>query len=385
MSDYRRTQHGRSTHSPARVHIGRPPIEWPVRTTQTTDSQRAAALARQQIDRTYEQPAPPTVQTPADEPSEQQPYDMTEYHNAWQQYYHQYFYRYYAGWYQQQRQQLETKAQQEAVTPQHTQETASEHEKVAKELREKVKQKVKERSEKVKSSHHFRPVLAAVSVGVLFLAVNYNQIALGAIKQYVAPGSVVTTPVIVEPDAQAVVGPDPRIIIPKIGVEAPVVYDEPRVDEPSYQAALERGVVRLGNTANPGTQGNIVIGGHSSNNVFNAGGYKYVFVNLRQLEIGDILYLNYEGVRYTYRVTVAKKIVAPTDTSVLQPTSVPTVTLFTCDPPGTNVNRLIVQAEQIAPDPSGAKKNTAVQTPVNTENPLPSVAPSIWDRIFGRR
>lgn len=215
-----------------------------------------------------------------------------------------------------------------------------------------------------------------------FLAINYNQVAVGAIKQYIAPGSVVTTPVIVEPDAEANVGPDPKIIIPKIGVEAPVVYDEPRVDEASYQAALERGVVRLGNTANPGTKGNIVIGGHSSNNVFNAGGYKYVFVNLRQLDVGDIFYLNFEGVRYTYKVTVAKKIVAPNDTSVLQQTSRPTVTLFTCDPPGTNINRLIVQADQISPDPSGAAKNTAQQTPANSENALPSVAPSLWDRIF---
>lgn len=386
MNGQSRTNDGRKTHLPARVHTSRPPIEWPVRTASTTDSQRAATLARQQLDRTYEQQpsTTPVANTIAEEEPRTVPeYNMEQYHTAWQQYYHHYFYRYYAGWYQQQKQQLETQAQQTNQASS-SELNDSEHEKVAKELREKVKQRVKERSEKVTSSHHFRPVLAAISVGVLFLAVNYNQVALGAIKQYIAPGSVVTTPVIVEPDAQAMVGPEPKIIIPKIGVEAPVIYDEARVDEASYQAALERGVVRLGNTANPGTKGNIVIGGHSSNNVFNAGGYKYVFVNLRQLERGDIFYLNYEGVRYTYKVTVAKKIVSPSDTSVLQPTSTPTVTLFTCDPPGTNINRLIVQAEQIAPDPSGAKKNTTVQTPVNSENPLPSVAPSLWDRLFGR-
>lgn len=381
MSDQYRNTNGRKTHLPARVHAGRPPIEWPVRASNTTDNQRAAAFARQQVARTYEQ-APPTTSLPEDT-AVNTPYDMEQYHSAWQQYYHHYFYRYYAGWYQQQKKQLEAELQ-PATPPTSTDNTSVEHERATKELREKVKNRVKARSEKVKSSHHFKPVIAALSVGIIFLSVNYNQVALGAIKQYVAPGSVVTTPVIVEPDAQATVGPDPKIIIPKIGVEAPVVYDEPRVDEPSYQAALERGVVRLGNTADPGTKGNIVIGGHSSNNVFNAGGYKYVFVNLRQLDVGDIFYLNYEGTRYTYKVTVAKKIVAPNDTSVLQQTDTPTVTLFTCDPPGTNINRLIVQAEQISPNPIEATKSTAAQTPVNADNPLPSVAPSLWDRLFRR-
>ena len=196
-------------------------------------------------------------------------------------------------------------------------------------------------------------------------------------------GANITTPVIVEPNVGNTVGPDPKIIIPKIGVEAPVVYDEPRVDENSYQAALERGVVRLGNTANPGTNGNVVIGGHSSNNVFNPGNYKYVFVNLKQLQVNDIFYLHYEGVRYTYKVTVANKIIAPNETSVLNQTTTPTVTLFTCDPPGTNINRLIVQAVQIDPDPNDATVNENKATNTSKTNPLPSVAPSLWDRLFG--
>lgn len=391
MNDGQRNNNGRKTHLPARVHSGRPPIEWPVRdATPSTDNQRAAALARQQISRTYQQPTTPqSTSTTTDNtentttPANPEPYDINTYHQAWQRYYHQYFYQYYAGWYQQQKQN-EKSTPAAPTTPQAETTQKNIHEETVKELREKVKQRVLERSKKVQSSHHFKPMLVAAIVGVLFLSVNYNQVALGAIRQYIAPGSVVTTPIIVEPDTQAAVGPEPKIIIPKIGVEAPVVYDEPRVDEPSYQAALERGVVRLGNTPDPGMRGNIVIGGHSSNNVFNAGGYKYVFVNLKQLDLGDIFYLNFEGVRYTYKVTVAKKIVTPTDTSVLQQTSTPTVTLFTCDPPGTNINRLIVQAEQISPDPAGAQKSTAKQTPVNETNPLPSVAPSVWDRIFRR-
>lgn len=388
------------TRSTIRPAMQRPPIQWPVRSAQqSADNQRAAALARQHVERTYAaqgepnqiNEATPAITEPQPEQTaqseqtimRQEPYDWRQYHSAWQQYYHQYFYRYYAGWWHQQKQQIEKQAHEQAA--QHAtlpKKELTERQRATQELRQKVRTTVEERSKKVKSSSHFKPVMAALVVGVSFLLINYNQILVGAIKQYVAPGSVVTTPVIVEPNTQANVGQEPKIIIPKIGVEVPVVYDEPNVDEASYQKALERGVVRLGTTANPGTKGNVVIGGHSSNNVFNAGAYKYVFVNLRRLEVGDVFYLNYRGLRYTYKITVAHKIVSPTDVSVLGQTETPTVTLFTCDPPGTNVNRLIVQAEQIDPSPASAVASTAPQTKVNDSNPLPSVAPSLWDRLF---
>lgn len=373
----------------------RPPIEWPVRQAPSVDSQRAADFARQRVERIYSTDGEPNslpAKNPTMQPTNaphimrQQPYDFDKYHTAWQSYYHQYFYRYYAGWWQQQKQQIETNAasaaQQAQTNHQLTPKQLSEQQRIAKELRQKVRAKVEVRAKKMKSSHHFKPLLAAFSVALTFLLVNYNQIMVGAVKQYIAPGSVVTTPVIVSPSTQLAIGPEPKIIIPKIGVEVPVVYDEPNVDEPSYQRALERGVVRLGTTANPGTNGNVVIGGHSSNNVFNAGKYKYVFVNLRRLDVGDVFYLNYNSKRYTYKITVAKKIISPSDTSVLNPTTKPTVTLFTCDPPGTNVNRLVVQAEQIDPSPDTATANTNKPAAANKQNPLPSVAPSLWDRLF---
>lgn len=382
--------------APSRQPVARPPIQWPVRDeVSDNERERAAQIARQRVDRMYTQSGEPN-QAPTQHsqqrvvPRQQvdhhtmrnQSYDWQQYHTAWQQYYHQYFYRYYAGWWQQQKQQIETEALQNIQQPVETSEELTDRQKVANELREKVRTTVEKQSKKVKSSSHFKPILASVFVGSMFLLVNYNQVLVGAVKQYIAPGSVVTTPVIVEPGASNTVSAEPKIIIPKIGVEAPVVYDVTSVEESAYQAGLERGVVRLGTTANPGTKGNVVIGGHSSNNVFNAGKYKYVFVNLKRLDVGDIFYLNYNGQRYTYKITVAKKIITPKETSVLAQTEKPTVTLFTCDPPGTNVNRLIVQAEQIDPSPDAAAANTNKQTTVNKDNPLPSVAPSLWDRIF---
>ena len=388
--------------TPPRAPASRPPIQWPVRSANlSTDNERAASIARGRLDRVYHHDGEPNqipqttsatnngVNQEQAEPKvmRQEPYDIQRYHAAWQQYYHQYFYRYYAGWWQQQKKQIESeandKAQQQAqINLEINEGDLSERQKIANELRQKIRHNVEKQATKVRTSSHFKPLLAAFTVGATFLLINYNQVLVGALKQYVTPGSVVTTPVIVEPSANNAVGPEPKIIIPKIGVEVPVVYDEPNVDEASYQKALERGVVRLGNTANPGTKGNVVIGGHSSNNVFNPGKYKYVFVNLKRLDVGDIFYLNYNSKRYTYKITVAKKIITPKDVSVLAQTEKPTVTLFTCDPPGTNVNRLIVQAEQIDPSPTSATTNNNKKATINTDNPLPSVAPSLWDRIF---
>lgn len=388
----------------------RPPIEWPSRdqAKPLTDNERAANIARQRVERTYlrdgepntppqqineSAPQPETVQSettiePSHEPHtmRNEPYDWTQYHNAWQQYYQDYFYKYYANWWQQQRQQ---QAQIQNPTPAEAKEVFAteppEHSttdaELTKSIRSKFRATVTKNTERFKKSSHFKPLVWSFSVAAIFLLINYNQVIVGAVKQYVSPGNVVTTPVIVEPNVANNVGPDPKIIIPKIGVEAPVVYDEPNVDEASYQKALERGVVRLGNTADPGTIGNVVIGGHSSNNVFNPGKYKYVFVNLKQLEVNDIFYLNFNGTRYTYKVTIAHKIIKPNQTSDLAQTAVPTVTLFTCDPPGTNVNRLIVQAVQIDPNPDKATANENKQTQLNQTNPLPSVAPSLWDRL----
>src|SRR3989344_1880496 len=71
-------------------------------------------------------------------------------------------------------------------------------------------------------------------------------------------------------DASAV-GSAPEIIIPKINVQIPVVYDVNSIEENNIQKALEGGVVHYADTAKPGQNGNAVIVGHSSNNIFNGG------------------------------------------------------------------------------------------------------------------
>lgn len=121
-----------------------------------------------------------------------------------------------------------------------------------------------------------------------------------------------------------------RIVIPKIGVDAPVVQGDD-------WEALKRGAGHHLGSANPGERGNMVISAH--NDIFGE-----IFRDLNQLEDGDEVQV-YDGAGrvHRYRV-VSKRIVEPTDVSVLDPTNEPIVTLITCHPYLIDTQRLIVVA-----------------------------------------
>ena len=192
--------------------------------------------------------------------------------------------------------------------------------------------------------------------------------------------NVSASPIIVNPNNVTATGPEPKIIIPKINVEAPVVYDEPSIEEKAVQKALERGVVHYATTPNPGEKGNAVIFGHSSGNIINSGKYKFAFILLKSLDKGDTFFVDKDGKRYVYKV-YEKYVTAPTDVSILGARDRPsTMTLVTCDPPGMSTNRLIVVGEQIFPDPNTNKESTVT---VQNEAPkvLPSNSPSLWQKI----
>lgn len=134
-----------------------------------------------------------------------------------------------------------------------------------------------------------------------------------------------------------------EIYIPKINVSAPVIWNVP---ENNQMPSLENGVAQYSGTALPGQIGNVFIYGHSSYYWWDKGGYKEIFALLDQLQTSDKIYINYESKVYVYVVT-AQKVVSPKDTNVLNPTSTPTLSLMTCVPVGTSLNRLVVTASQL--------------------------------------
>lgn len=249
------------------------------------------------------------------------------------------------------------------------------------EIKQQLLQKVSSGG-KLTAKHHAKSLLFGLSLaaGVFFVTsfILYNDVY---IAPFISPGrSVSATPIIGNNPGE--VGPDPQIIIPKINLEVPVVFDLNSIAERDIQNALENGVVHMASTPKPGEVGNSVIVGHSSNNIFNSGKYKFAFVLLKRLEIDDTFFVNRNGTRYTYKV-YRKEIVSPDTVSVLETQDKPnTITLITCDPPGTSLNRLIITGEQISPDPSTNTESTAADIQLESSEPLPSNAPSLWSRIW---
>lgn len=201
------------------------------------------------------------------------------------------------------------------------------------------------------------------------------------IAPFITPSrSLSNTPLIIDPTNTAV-DSRPKVIIPKINVEVPVIYDEPSIDEKAVQTALESGVLHYATTPNPGETGNGVLFGHSSSNILNSGKYKFAFVLIKKLEPGDTFMLQKDGKRYVYRV-YEKKVVKPDDLSVLSAKDKPaTFTLITCDPPGTSINRMVVVGEQISPDPNLNIASTVSQTAAAKPQVLPSNSESLWHRL----
>ncbi len=250
-------------------------------------------------------------------------------------------------------------------------------------IKQELRERVQKRIPKPAKNHHVASIKFGLLSGVLVLIVMmfgfFNERLL---VPFIRPShSISATPLII--DENGSIGPEPKLIIPKINVEVPIVYDEPSIAENAVQTALERGVLHYATTPDPGEFGNAVVFGHSSNNIFNSGNYKYVFVQLNKLEVGDTFFVHKDGVRYVYKI-YEKKIVSPREVSVLNTTEKDaTMTLITCDPPGTAINRLVVIGEQISPS-KDSNEQSSVSTEASREPEiLPSNAPSLWSRLTG--
>lgn len=307
-----------------------------------------------------------------------------EYHSAWQAYYQQYYQGYYG---QQAATQTAQPAQDGYFTTQP--EAPEQPENITKdealtELRQKLLGRVQESAKKVRKSRHFVPIAAALVVVLVFVFLQYNRTIFATVNAYVSPGAINPQNIVIDPSGDTVVGPEPKLIIPKINVDVPAVYGVGN-DHNSQMAAMEKGVAHFaipGASSHPGEIGNTVLSGHSSNDLFDPGSYKFIFAQLEKLTIGDTIYANYEGKRYTYVVTKTE-VVAPTEVSKLvYPTDKPMLTLITCTPLGTALNRLLVTAEQVSPDPASAQAAPTTDTG-SAEAAIPGSSPTFLERLFG--
>ncbi|MEA1909767.1 MAG: sortase [Patescibacteria group bacterium] len=143
-----------------------------------------------------------------------------------------------------------------------------------------------------------------------------------------------------------VIPKDNRIVIPKIDVDAPIVF-VPKANNQIILESIKEGVAHYPGTALPGRAGNVFLTGHSSYYWWSGGQYNQVFALLYQLDANDLVYIYYEGEEYIYKMRDSI-VVLPTQTEVLKQTTTATLSVMTCTPIGTNLKRLIVRADLIS-------------------------------------
>jgi len=234
---------------------------------------------------------------------------------------------------------------------------------------------------------NFLPLLAGLFVFLLVFGFFNSEPLSARIAYFVYSRqnqSTLSEPVPVPVVAGVIDKNAPSIItIDTINVSAPVVHDQTVVDEDAFQIALQNGVVHYPATAKPGEKGNVVLFGHSSSPWWAKGDYKFVFTLLDQLEVDDLVSVDYEGVRYTYKVKNVF-VTVPSDTTVLNQGEAHTLTLITCSPVGSNTKRLIIQAEQIQPAVGRSLESTAeVVSPESlSDQALPGASSGFWSNFL---
>ncbi len=139
--------------------------------------------------------------------------------------------------------------------------------------------------------------------------------------------------------------PANRIIIPAIEVDSRIIELGIVFEDGEWQWERPvRAVGHLKGTSDPGQGGNNVMSGHMSSPVRGEG---QVFNRLPEIKLDDVIILNTPVRSFAYQV-VGKKVVLPSEVSVLKTTGDETLTLITCVPDLIYSHRLIVTAKRVS-------------------------------------
>ena len=329
--------------------------------------------------------------------------DWQKYHSDWQNYYQKYYSEYYAKAAQKYLETEKSKlsAQTASTNAYLSQDSIARTEASAKQvevsLRERIREKANSSFKLSKRHKQFVPIFAGVFSVLFVLFLQYNRLIFAPIMAYIAPGNTKDTGITaIDPTVSEAPTADPRLLIPKLNVDVPVFFNISN-DTATINNAMNHGVAQFkipGADAMPGQIGNLVISGHSAGDIYSNNQYKFIFSGLERLVDGDLIYVNYNSVRYTYKV-YKRETVEPTNVAALvYKVDKPILTLITCTPLGSDRYRLLVMAEQINPSYEQketteiANHETGTEDNGNAENKTPSssIMPanerSLFDRVW---
>lgn len=129
---------------------------------------------------------------------------------------------------------------------------------------------------------------------------------------------------------QPVVKAATRVVIPSIGVDAPV-------GEGTDWESLKYKVGHQPGTINPGQRGNMVLAAH--NDV-----YGEIFRYLPDVPVGEVITIYAGDEAFGYKIT-ERRIITPDQVEVMLPTTGPTVTLISCYPYLIDTHRIVLFGE----------------------------------------
>lgn len=133
------------------------------------------------------------------------------------------------------------------------------------------------------------------------------------------------------------------IHVPAIGVKVPLAKSASMSDTDVLET-LSFGAALYPNGIAPGNLGNTFISAHSTGDPWR-GKYRFAFLRINELALGNEMHVDWQGTRYTYRV-VGKDLIKPSpDFRVESGRSKPTLTLMACWPLWTTNQRLLVTGE----------------------------------------
>ena len=154
-----------------------------------------------------------------------------------------------------------------------------------------------------------------------------------------------------------------RLIIPKIWKNIPLLdiknqeISWPKELENIFMKELENGIIRYPGSTKPWTEWNTFVFWHSSNFPWIKWDFNDVFSLLDNLSYWDDIIMYYDQKKYIYRIK-EKKVITPWDVEILKrDNKKDELTLMTCWPIWTTLNRLVVIWEIIEVEEEIEKNN----------------------------
>ncbi len=136
------------------------------------------------------------------------------------------------------------------------------------------------------------------------------------------------------------------IVVPKIGAAEAITPNVDSSNKEEYLRVLVHSIAHAKGTAFPGVNGTTYLFAHSADNFWDIGRYNAVFYLLKDMQVGDDVYIFFQGKRYNYQV-YDTKIVDSSDTDYIDAKlgEGERLILQTCWPPGTDWKRTLVFAK----------------------------------------